>query len=252
MHFYDARGAGSLPTIVLLHGIGSAATPFGRVMLALRDRARRVIVPDAVAHGFSATPRDPLTFERLLAATTELLDAELEEPAVVFGSSLGGAVALRYTLARPDRVRGVMVCSPAGAGMSPEDMEALVATFRLDSRSEARAFVRRLYHRPPWWSPLIAPDVQALFSRPAIRDLLSAARPEHAFTPEELGALQTPTLLLWGRSDRVLPRELLEFFRKHLPGHAQIEEPDDFGHCPHLDRPQQLAARIAAFANTLR
>ena len=251
MHFYDARGQGPLPTVVLLHGISSAATPFGRVLLEVRKHVRRVIVPDAVAHGFSARPSEPLTIELLLAATTELLDAELDEPAVVFGNSLGGAVALRYALERRARVRGVIACSPAGARMEPHDLEALLTTFRLETPADARAFVQKLYHRPPWWSPLIAPDVRMLFSRPAIRELTSAVRPEHGFEPEQLRALEVPTLLLWGRSDRIMPRAHLDWFRQHLPAHARIEEPEDFGHCPHLDRPRRVAERIVEFARGL-
>jgi pimeloyl-ACP methyl ester carboxylesterase len=251
LHFYDARGDGSLPTVVLLHGISSAATPFGRVLLEVRKHVRRVIVPDAAAHGFSGRPAEPLTLELLLAATTELLDAELDEPAVVFGNSLGGAVALRYALERRARVRGVVVCSPAGARMEPHELELLLASFRLETPAAARAFVQKLYHRPPWWSPLIAADIRALFSRTAIRQLTSAVRAEHGFEPEELRALDVPTLLLWGRSDRLMPRAHLDWFRQHLPAHAKIEEPEGFGHCPHLEQPRRLATRIVEFARSL-
>ena len=52
VHVYDARGAGSLPPIVLLHGIGSAATPFGPVLARLQHHAQRVIAPDYPGHGF--------------------------------------------------------------------------------------------------------------------------------------------------------------------------------------------------------
>ena len=68
----------------------------------------------------------------------------------------------------------------------------------------------------------------------------------------ELAALQPPTLILWGRSERLLPSASLEFFRRAVPAHVRIEEPDEFGHCPYLDRPRAVADRIAAFVDELR
>ena len=63
-----------------------------------------------------------------------------------------------------------------------------------------------------------------------------------------LAALAMPILLLWGQSERLLPKSSLAYLRRHLPGHAIIEEPAGFGHCPHIDDPARLAARLVAFA----
>jgi pimeloyl-ACP methyl ester carboxylesterase len=57
-----------------------------------------------------------------------------------------------------------------------------------------------------------------------------------------------PILLLWGQSERLLPRSSLAYFRHHLPRHAVIEEPVGFGHCPHLDDAARLAERLVEFA----
>ena len=248
MHLYDAPGTGALPTIVILHGISSAATPYGQVILALRKAARRVIAPEYPGHGFSARPTEPLTTDRLTAAVTELLDRELDEPAIVFGNSLGGGVALTYALERPARVRGLVLSSPAGARMDDAEWKTLLGTFRMDSTAEARSFLTRLYHAPPWWTPLIARDIRALFSREVITQLTASVRPEHGFTAERLASLAMPVLLLWGKSDKIMPRSNLEYFRQNLPAHATVEEPHDFGHCPYLDQPAKLTARILEFA----
>src|ERR1700679_2834340 len=91
-HVYDARGSGELPTVVLLHGIGAAASAFAPLIHKLRPHVRRVIAPDAPGHGLSGIPARPLTPETLFEAMSELLDGMLDEPAIVFGNSLGGAV----------------------------------------------------------------------------------------------------------------------------------------------------------------
>ncbi|AUX20843.1 alpha/beta hydrolase [Sorangium cellulosum] len=248
LHLYDAVGTGPLPTVVLLHGIGSSALPYAPVLQRLRRRARRVIAAEAPGHGWSAAPPSALTPECLTAAMSELLDRELDEPAIVVGNSLGGAVAVHYALSSGRRVRALVLASPAGACMEPAELERLLGQFKLRSRADARAFFERLYHRVPWFTPLVADDVVRMFSHETIRSFTSSARCEHAFTPEQLRSLSMPILLIWGRSDRLMPGTNLQYYRRHLPPHAEIEEPEGVGHCPHVDDPRRFAERVAAFA----
>ena len=248
LHVYDAKGSGPLPTVVVLHGISSSGAAFAPLLARLRKRARRVLVPEAPGHGFSGAPTAPLTPDTLFAAMTELLDRELDEPAFVAGNSLGGGVALSYAIARPDRVRGLFLTSPAGATMDEAELAELLSAFKLRSHADGLAFMARLYARPPWFAPLFAGDVVKGFAREVITSFTSSVRPDHGFTPGDLGALCMPIVLLWGRADRLMPPSNLEYFRRHLPAHARIEEPADLGHCPHLDAPALLAAKITAFA----
>jgi pimeloyl-ACP methyl ester carboxylesterase len=152
-------------------------------------------------------------------------------------------VALRYAIERPERVRGLFLTSPGGAAMTGPELDGFLRAFQLGSRAEARAFLDLLYHRRPWFAPLVAGDVQRLFARDAIRSFTASVRAEHLFRAAELATLTMPVHLVWGRSER-----LLAFFKKSLPAHATVEEPDGFGHCPHLDAPGSLARKILDFA----
>ncbi|XYI00318.1 alpha/beta fold hydrolase [Sorangium sp. So ce1128] len=248
LHLYDAAGTGPLPTVVLLHGIGSSALPFAPVLQRLRRRARRVIAAEAPGHGWSAAPASAFTPECLSTAMNELLERELDEPAIVVGNSLGGAVAVNFALSSPARVRALVLASPAGACMDQTELAELLGVFKLRSRADAHAFFARLYHRVPWFTPLVAGDVVRMFSRETIVSFTSSARCDHAFTPEQLRSLSMPILLIWGRSDRLMPSANLAYYRRHLPPHAEIEEPEGIGHCPHADDPRRFAERIVAFA----
>jgi pimeloyl-ACP methyl ester carboxylesterase len=249
MHLYRASSGGRLPPMALIHGLGSSATSYWRLLARLRPHTRRLVAPDLPGHGFSQVP-EPFTPEAIGIGLAELLDRELDEPAIVCGNSLGGGIALRYALLRPQKVRALILCSPAGAEMTEEDFQAVLRSFRHENRAEAHQFLRKLYYRPPWYLSLVARDIHRLFSRGSFRDLLGAMTPELAFRPDELAGLTTPVLLLWGRSDQILPRAGLEFYRRTLPT-ATIEEPEGFGHCPHLDDPDALAERMVAFAAQL-
>jgi pimeloyl-ACP methyl ester carboxylesterase len=250
VHVYDARGSGDLPTVVLLHGLSSEATPFGRVLMGLRRHVRRVVAPDYPGHGFSELT-GALTPTALFESIHTVLDALEVEPAVLVGNSLGGAVALRCAIDAPRRVRGLVLVSPAGAHASDQVWRDLQATFRVESRADARRFLDRLYHRPPWMWHLLAHEMPAVLARRGVRDLLASASNESLPGPDELEALAMPILFLWGKDERLLPEANLDYFTRHLPEKTVIERPEAYAHCPHLEDPADLARRIVAFARSL-
>jgi pimeloyl-ACP methyl ester carboxylesterase len=248
LHVYDAPGRGPLPTTVLLHGISSSATPFGPVLERLRRHVRRVVAPDYPGHGFTPPPAGPLTPDGLLGAVTGALDALLDEPAIVVGNSMGGLLALHYAIARPERVRALVLVSPGGAPSTDAEWSALKGAFDFDSRAGGLAFLGRVYHRTPFIARLVAHELPAAIGRRVVRDLLASATNELAPTPAELAALPMPVLLVWGRSERLLPDSHLDYYARHLPTRTVVERPEGFGHCPHVDEPGRVAERIVSFA----
>jgi pimeloyl-ACP methyl ester carboxylesterase len=95
--------------------------------------------------------------------------------------------------------------------------------------------------------PAFAPAFRDRMKQRAIRDILETATDDDLPPAERLGKLTMPVLLLWGRSERVLPPSYLDYFRRNLPKETVIEEPPGFGHCPHFDDPARLADRILEF-----
>ncbi|HWO11140.1 MAG TPA: alpha/beta fold hydrolase [Polyangiaceae bacterium] len=252
MHCYDAPGSGNLPTVALLHGLAATATPFGPLLMRLRKHARRVVAPDHLGHGFSAGRSAPLTPSSLLGATRDTLDRLLDEPAIVVGNSLGGAVAVRYALSSPRKVKALVLVSPAGAHCDEDEWRELKRLFAMTSRADAALFFRRIYHEPPWFLSLVAHELPAAMASAPVRSLIHGACNDTVLRPEELEALDMPVLLVWGQEDRLLPESNLEYFRRHLPSSARVERPDGFGHSPHIDAPDALAELIISFARELR
>ena len=248
VHVLEADGRGKLPTLVLLHGFSSAGVHYFPLLHSLRRRFRRIVLPDLPAHGFSGSPRGGVRGETLLDGLTEALDAVLDEPVILFGNSLGGIAAIRYALARPARVRGLILCSPTGAAMSAEELARFAGMFRIDSHGAALAFVDRVMAKRSAMRQVLAWGLRRKFQNPEMRALIDSIKPEDMLDPAELGTLRPPTLLIWGRDERVLPASHLAFFRAHLPPHARVEEPHGFGHSPYLEDPARLSRDILRFA----
>ena len=67
---------------------------------------------------------------------------------------------------------------------------------------------------------------------------------------EDLGSIQSPVLLVWGKREEVFTEEHFEWFNTHLCARTQqrtqVFRPDKLGHIPHLDG-AMLSGAIAAF-----
>jgi pimeloyl-ACP methyl ester carboxylesterase len=241
IHVYELEGRG-FGTFVLLHGMGATATAYTLLARRLRPHARRVLLVDLPGHGRSSEPPGGLDVAGLGAGLRQALDRLLapHERAVVLGNSLGGAAALRYALSSPERVGALVLTSPAGAPLTDEEQAALRRTFALRTRADARRFLEGLVHAPPWYFRALEASLVEQLGRPFIQTFLATVRPDDFFSEEELGALRAPVTLLWGRSDGILPRSVLEFYRRALPSTARLEELDAVGHSLHMERPGVL------------
>jgi pimeloyl-ACP methyl ester carboxylesterase len=248
VHTYDLPGRGPLSPVVLLHGLGASATPFGPMMGRLQPHVRRLVAPDYPGHGFSGEADGIVTPTALFEAMTTVLDAFVTEPAVLVGNSLGGAVAMHYAMSHPHRVRALVLLSPAGARFTREEWREFLASIHLRSRAEALAFLSNVYHRVPRAARLGAHEIPAAtMMRRAVREILAAASIDGIFPADAFKRLTMPILLVWGKSERFLPASHLTWFRENLPAHAIIEEPEGIGHVP----PARIAERILRFAREL-
>jgi pimeloyl-ACP methyl ester carboxylesterase len=247
VHVLEAEGNGPLPPLVLLHGFSSAAVHFYPLLGKLRPHVRRLILPDMPGHGFSDAPAAGISAERLKIGLIEALEAVLDEPAVVFGNSMGGIGAIHYALARPEQVRGLLLCSPSGAAMDEEELARFVGTFQFRSHAEALSFMDRVLVRPSPVRQILAWALRRKFSHRNMVDLLASITPDDFLRPEQVRSLKPPVLLVWGQEERILPASHLAFFRQHLPDHARVLTPQGFGHAPFMDDAKGLADTILSF-----
>jgi pimeloyl-ACP methyl ester carboxylesterase len=235
---YDAEGKGTWPPLVFVHGLAlGCGAQFAPFMIAARRSFSRVVSVDLPGHGESP-PLSAMTTDTLFAAVADALDQLLDRPPILYGNSLGGAVALHYGLERP--TRGLFLASPAGSPLPDPLMRALLDRLRAAGESGA------VMQEERWWGRLISGDVRARFSRPHIRALVESVQPHHGFEAERLRLLRVPTLLVWGEAEGLFPTEALAWWEQHLPG--TIERPPGVGHVPHVDAPMWTWRRLVRFA----
>jgi pimeloyl-ACP methyl ester carboxylesterase len=65
--------------------------------------------------------------------------------------------------------------------------------------------------------------------------------------PELLGAIATPTLVVWGRQDAIIPASACHRWAKAIPG-ATARVLDGCGHLPEMERPEQVVQTVREFS----
>ncbi len=246
-HLYQIAGSGRLPPILLFHGIGASASSYASLMLRLAKHSRRVQAIDLPGHGLSDPLRTGSGYEPVFDTACTAAFAALNEPAIVFGNSMGGACAVEFSRRYPEMVAGLILCSPAGAPIGAAQIDGFLSRFALDDLPAANRFLRRVYANPPWYTPLLAFIVKKIFASTTTRGILGGLRPDQGLSPEMLTQMRMPVELIWGRADKLMLPQHRDFYLQHLPAHASIKEPEHFGHCPFLEHPGDVSRMIVEF-----
>ena len=244
--------AGSGPPLALIHGLGTNRAIWRMVIPSLADR-HRVLAPDLPGFGESAPAGDGFELEAAADAVGDALASSSAEPVDLVGHSLGGAVALTLASRRPDAVRRLVLCAPAGfRPRSPRIAGALAAAVP-PLLAARRAVAPRLVASPAGRRALMlgalhdggaVSETQSLAmieaSRGARRLREAAQTAISADLIELLAGLDLPVGLLRGDRDTVMPAAVVDAIIRRRPG-MPVEAVPAAGHVAQVERPAGFA-----------
>ena len=84
------------------------------------------------------------------------------------------------------------------------------------------------------------------YSSPAVKHILGSTTPDHTYGPEDLAAIDKPTLLIWGEYDGLFLLEVGQAMTHHLARSRLVTVPEA-GHAVHWEKPREVAAAIDRF-----
>jgi pimeloyl-ACP methyl ester carboxylesterase len=251
--------AGDGPVLLLLHGHEQSATSWRWVLPALA-RDHRVLALSLPGHGGTEGGPDgyaPGTdMAPFVAAFLDALD--IAPPMHVVGHSAGGAIALRLALADPERILTLTLVDSAGLGPEVHPLLALdtlpiigelaIMLSRLPGGSMGRTVMSTamLFARP-WRIPAeFLAEQHALGRRPgqlesstAVARALFGPIGQRQVLLDQLSTLTTPTLVVWGGCDYVLPVNHAQTAVNRLPN-GRLAVLPDCGHLPHVEHPRRF------------
>jgi pimeloyl-ACP methyl ester carboxylesterase len=240
---------GDGPAVVLIHGMGSSLEYWRYTVAALADRMR-VLAIDLPGCGWSE--RGPVL--PTLAETADLMIGLLDRlglaRASFVGNSLGGLICLETALRHPQRIDRLILSNSAGLGREVNLFWRLAAVpvvgpalLGLNRLAALRGWTNLFYD--PQDEPEIVERCRGWAARRDITDtLVGVARVglnlkgqrREVVRTERLAELAMPTLVVWGRDDRVIPVAHAERAHQLIP-HSELVIFDNCGHCPQLQRP---------------
>jgi pimeloyl-ACP methyl ester carboxylesterase len=237
--FVDADGfrirymeAGQGTALIHLHGAGGMRLTQAHTLLS---RQYRVIVFEMPGFGLSPVNDRTQSVRELGATMARAMSALDIERYNVIATSFGARVALWMALQRPERILALVLEAPAAirpAGHQPPS-------------GTPEQIARQIFAHPERAAPMapVDPDVQA-----KQRALVGRLRgPDRDSDLEmQLRDLATPTLVLFGTSERVIPPEMGRHYKTLLPN-CQLVFVYDAGHEISTDRPEAFADVTADF-----
>lgn len=260
----EISGDESLPNIVFLHGFTGSTATWKNVTKQLEGRFRTVAV-DLIGHGQTSIPEvaNRYTMEQQLADLEALFEQLSLERFILVGYSMGGRVAIAYTVNHPDRVSSLILESASpGLKTDEERRDRREADRRLAQKISIdglQSFVDFWENIPLFESQKLLPEQK----RNAIRierlgqsatglsnSLLGIGTGSQPSYWEKLISIKIPVLLITGEIDTKyvkISREIIKF----LPTahHLTI---DSVGHAIHVEKPVLFATMIEEYVTDLK
>ena len=255
MSALSVESSGHGPPLVLLHGWAMHSGIWGPIATQIARR-HRVHAVDLPGHGHSA-PVTPCTLDAIVAAVDEALASEAE-PLAVLGWSLGGVVAMRWALTRPERVnRLALVCTTprfvAGPdwphAMSRESIARFGDELHVAWKLTVQRFLALQVHNSEHGRTTLASMREALWargepSRPALSAMLDVL--VDADLRAEAPGIVQPTLVVAGGRDTLTPPAAGRWLADAISG-AQIHEIAGSAHAPFLSHRDECLAVLEQF-----
>jgi pimeloyl-ACP methyl ester carboxylesterase len=199
--YYEIYGQGK--PLVLLHGaFNTISLAFGQLIPEL-SKNRKVIAVEFQGHGRTADIDRPFSFESLADDVAALLKYLKIDSADIFGYSMGGVVAWQLAIRHPQLVRRLVIASAVYKyeGWTPETRAILpTLTPQMFEGSPIKQEYDRLAPDPKHWSQFVNKMKQFVTT-------------PYDFTAEKIRAIKSPTLIITGDGDGVLPEHAVEMYR---------------------------------------
>ncbi|HEY0318581.1 MAG TPA: alpha/beta hydrolase [Solirubrobacterales bacterium] len=262
------RVAGSGPTVVLIHGMINSSRHWEAVATRM-SRSYRVIAPDLIGHGDSATPRGDYSLGAHAATIRDLLTTIGVERATIVGHSLGGGVAMQFFYQFPQRTERLVLISSGGLGheVSPllrgAALPGSATLLRLAAQAQvvgaiaaAGAGMRARGNKTGVYLQAVARALGPLGEPGSRRAFLQTLRSVIDVQGQRVSARDRlyllgdmPTLLVWGERDRTIPIAHGLEAERSIPN-CRFETLARAAHFPNLEDPEGLAAVLEDFLAT--
>jgi pimeloyl-ACP methyl ester carboxylesterase/CRP-like cAMP-binding protein len=249
---------------VLIHG-WSSSWYANAPLLPIMNRRFRCLAVDLPGYGNSPAPEQRITIDQYVETIAELIRTESDRPAVLIGHSMGGMISLTLALRYPELVERMVLLGPTISGVLSGYINAVLAPISLLERFGLAERTLKLVEaqfvtltdrlvRPALFaarSEISEADYERL--RADIRRGGQARVRAECFwamrannLSGKIGALETPTLIVWGAEDNTVPLRDAGIVADEAP-QIDLRIIPKAGHWPQFEAPAATMRIVAAY-----
>jgi 3-oxoadipate enol-lactonase len=249
--YYEENGSGE--PVIFLHGFTLDVRQWQRE-LEVFGQNWRAMAFDALGHGQSSAPATGYGRADRVEHLRAFMEALGLKRAHIVGLSMGGATAIGFALAYPERLHSLTLVSPGAAGYSvgrkielvdrEEQERGVMAAREMWKRTTLSWYRSDKKHLKQLMEQMMDEHSGAIWTDPM------RGKYPRANDLEQVHRISAPTLILTGRLDRIfLP--LAEALHQRIPG-AQLEVFEGVGHMINLEAPERFEQTVKRFLEAVR
>jgi pimeloyl-ACP methyl ester carboxylesterase len=249
--WYERTGQGR--PVIFLHAYAVTGAMWFAQVPALTAAGWDVVCVDQRGHGKSSAPAGAYTVSQMAADVHQLVERLNLSKVCLVGLSMGGRVAMRFTLDYPDEIAALVLVSSKSepALEAKDDLEALI---KMVEQGQIDWAIGEWYKRPSYHRlAAAAPDLVARFKAEwhgkSGDGFIGAARAIIEMEPmsQRLSEINVPTLALAGELDP-LCHPYVELYERSIP-HCQANIVHASGHFVNVEQPDHFNNVLLAFLN---
>ncbi len=245
----EMYSGGNGPPLVFFHGAGGSSG----WQAYHEDLASQHTVYVPSQPGFNGTegPAWVKTIKDVALFNHMFIDALGLQDIVLMGSSMGGWVSAEMA-AMDDHNLDALILVDA-AGIKPVQGEiAEIFMVSAATRLEQRFYDPSQVENYENYAREMTPEDQLVAHSNAITASQLCWRPylNDPSLPHTLARVDTPTLIVWGREDAIIPVECGHLFQQAING-SQLSIIDNCGHSPAIEKRSEFVSAVANFLNTI-
>jgi pimeloyl-ACP methyl ester carboxylesterase len=246
--YYEAAGTGE--PVVLIHG-GQLDCRMWDEQFQTFAQHYRIIRYDVRGYGKSEAPTKPYANEKDLLGLLQYLHIE---KAHLIGLSLGGRIAIDFTLTYPDRVKNLVAVGPGLSGFAwsaegeKRSWQIVEAARDQGPEKAVELWLHDPYMAPAMENPVLAKRLRCL-ARDNARCWLVNPFLRRELTPpavKRLGEIHAPTLVVIGERDVPDIQAIGKLLKKGVP-HARKVMIPGAGHIVNMEKPQEFDRIVRRF-----
>lgn len=234
-------------TLIILHGWGSCADNWQGIKYNLESEELKVFVSDLPGFGKSSPPKYAWSVDDYVEWLRDFCEKKGLSQIFLLGHSFGGRIAIKFAAKEPEKLKGLILAS--AAGIKPKINPLLLSIAKIGKTVFSLPVLKKLYPliQKIFYAKILRKTdylkAQGIMKQTFLKIILEDSTPY-------LAQIKVPTLILWGRKDKMTPVKNAYLMKEKIPN-SRLEVFENIGHSLRREAPELLVEEVKKFIQNL-